>query len=224
MSDLLRPVSTNDGSSTLFSTVFGSHYHSMHGSKNESLHVFIDKGLHYFIGKHQTKREISILEYGFGTGLNAILTQISFNDQEKSCYYKSIEAYPIAISVIHLLNFNLTISEQAVFEKIHDADWDKDVSITTNFQLHKSKSHFEEFSDTRLYDIIYYDAFGPGSQPELWDEDQMKKCYELLQKDGILVTFSAKGSFRRALKSVGFEVEKLQGPPGKREMTRAMKK
>lgn len=219
----LDPVKTDDGSSTLFSTHFSSHYHSLRGAKNESDHIYVLQGLAHYITKHSSRLCFSILEYGFGTGLNAILTHNFVHRTEYTVYYKTLEAYPVFPKTVQELNFNLLPADQNTFLFMHQSSWNADITINSSFTLHKKNVEFETFDDAQQYDIIYYDAFCPNTQPHLWEEIQMKKCYDLLVKGGILVTFSAKGSFKRALRSVGFEVERLPGPPGKREMTRATK-
>lgn len=214
---------TEDGSSTLFSEVFQSHYHSTHGAINESLHVFIEYGLRYYSALHQPVSSISILEYGLGTGLNALLTAQIATELSLPIHYSSLEAYPISLEQHQSLNYGSLRSDINLFDQIYTAPWDTLIEIHEKFYLNKNQIKFEEFESKQKHDIIYYDAFAPTSQSHLWEEPMMKKCHENLKKGGILVTFSAKGSFKRALKSAGFEVERLPGPPGKREMTRATK-
>lgn len=214
---------TEDGSSTLYSEVFQSHYHSTHGAINESMHVFIEYGLSFYNKSGHTHANISILEYGLGTALNALLTAETIKNDDRVIKYTSLEAYPISTQQHHDLNYGQLRSATELFDKIYAAPWGQMIPITPNFSLRKIETKFEDYEADQQYDIIYYDAFAPTSQAHLWEEAMMKKCHENLKKGGILVTFSAKGSFKRALKSVGFEVERLPGPPGKREMTRATK-
>lgn len=207
---------TEDGSNSLYLPEFDETYHSRYGAIQESIHVFIENGL-----KNVSKKDIKILEFGFGTGLNALMTLI--NCQEKQIEYVGIEKFPLGIALINQLNYTKTNDEQVVFEKIHTTDWNKKAVITNGFSLKKIKTDFTEFQSSEKFDIIYFDAFAPRVQPELWTKEIFEKTFNLLSKEGILVTYCAKGSIKRILKEVGFEVITLPGPPGKREMTKAIK-
>lgn len=221
--DKLELKITSDGSYTLFLPNYEETYHSIHGAVQEALHVFIDAGL-----KQYNNSSISILEIGFGTGLNCLLTLMANEEKSQQISYTGIEAYPVDIKLIEQLDYPglLQVSEMQAddYFKMHYADWESVVSLTGGFSLQKKRCKFEDYQTNESYDIIYYDAFGPRVQPDLWGEKLMLKMYEGLNSGGCLVTYCAKGSFKRALKSVGFEVECLPGPPGKREMTRAWKK
>ncbi len=210
---------TDDGSFTIYSDLYGAHYHSTHGAIQESMHVFIDYGL-----KSINKNSIGILEFGFGTGLNAFLTALHVSSPVDQVDYHSLELHPLAENLINELNYPNNRLQQDLFADIHQASWNKWIELRSNFSLKKELIDFVEFQSQRSYDIIYYDAFAPSTQSHLWTEEMMQLCYEVLHTDGILVSYYAKGSFKRALKSVGFDIEPLPGPPGKREMTRAIKR
>lgn len=216
--DEVRHVISKDGSSTLFSPHFDEHYHSIHGAIQESMHVFIGAGLKQF-----EQNEVRILEMGFGTGLNALLTLI--HGSEKKVEYTGLEAYPVPQELLDKLNYPHELGAEAVekFQKIHDAEWEKAESISPNFLLSKHKIQLEEFANETHYDLVYFDAFAPSAQAELWTLDIFQKMYALMANGGILVTYCAKGDVRRAMIAAGFQVEKIPGPPGKREMLRAKK-
>lgn len=193
----------------------------MHGAVNEAYHVFIDKGFTYF-----TKKSLSILEIGFGTGLNALITLIEAEKNNRLIDYTGIEAYPITIQEISQLDYIKTLKADAfreAFFEMHRSAWENKIRLKPYFSFNKQKKDFRDISDRNLYDLIYFDAFGARVQPELWTEIIFEKMYNALNENGILVTYSAKGSVRRAMQTVGFVVERLPGPPGKREMLRALK-
>lgn len=213
---------TEDGSSTLMVTGWGEPYHSMHGAIQEAYHVFINKGL-----RHCNRTAINLLEMGFGTGLNALITLMESEARELQVTYSAIEAFPVTPEEISQLNYvaQLKVPEyQEAFERMHTAPWESPVKITDTFTLHKKKCDFLEVSAENRYQLIYFDAFGARVQPELWTEALFCKMYNALQEGGELVTYAAKGSVRRAMQAVGFDVERLPGPPGKREMLRATKR
>ncbi|MAO08870.1 MAG: SAM-dependent methyltransferase [Alteromonas sp.] len=214
---------TGDGSVTIHLPEWNEQYHSKHGAINEAVHVFIESGLQYFLQQRSIKN-ISILEIGFGTGLNALLTQIFSEEKQLSVHYTGVEAYPVALCEASKLNYpKLLNTPEAKFLKLHEAIWHKPASLSENFYLTKREQFFSEIEDKECFHLIYFDAFGARVQPELWTETIFSKMYRALKKNGVLVTYSAKGSVRRALQSVGFNVERLPGPPGKREMLRAIK-
>ncbi len=221
MSDVNRVESTWDGSPTLYSTRFKAHYHSLHGALQESRHVFIRHGLAYYYHLH-SHRSISLLEYGFGTGLNAVLALQYSVAHSLDIRYHGLEGFPIDRDTWSLLDFHDNELNELTNE-FHECPWNKECILSNHFSLEKQKILFEKFIPDRTYDIIFYDAFGPSSQPYLWEQPILKKASQALVKGGILVTYCAKGSFKRTLKSLGFDVLRLPGPPGKREMTRATK-
>lgn len=216
-------IHTQDGSTTIHIPEWNEQYHSKHGALQEAYHVFIEMGFLYYL-KTYSPSTISILEMGFGTGLNTFITLIEAGKTPISIDYTGLEAYPIASSEINQLNFasQLNTSED-VFKEMHTTPWENPIEITDKFTLTKHKQFFQDFSDPNSYQLIYFDAFGARVQPELWTIDIFRKMYDALKIKGVLVTYSAKGSVRRALQEVGFEVERLPGPPGKREMLRAIK-
>ncbi len=227
-------ITTADGSKTIQIEDWNEQYHSIHGAINEANHVFIKHGLLFFLQSCHTERSrsaneksisINILEIGFGTGLNAFLTFLKAEELHQTIDYVGVEAYPVSIDEISELNYIELISKdhQLEFEKLHKVSWENQHEITTHFKLEKQKKFFKEIDSENTFDIIYFDAFGARVQPELWTEDIFAIMFKALRKKGVLVTYSAKGSVRRAMQAVGFEVERLPGPPGKREMLRATK-
>ena len=230
-------ITTSDGSKTIQIEDWNEQYHSIHGAIQEANHVFLKHGLLFYSDKFcHTERSrsveaseskpVSILEIGFGTGLNAFLTLIEAEKLNLNINYVGIEAYPVQLDEIKQLNYVELISEKRadIFENMHAISWGKQYEITSNFQLEKQEIFFKDINATDTFDIIYFDAFGARVQPDLWTEDIFKIMFNALKENGVLVTYSAKGSVRRAMQSVGFTVERLPGPPGKREMLRAQKK
>ena len=219
-------IKTGDGSATIYLPDWNEHYHSKHGAVQEALHVFLKTGFdHYF--KNEDKKQISILEIGFGTGLNALLTFFQAKNDGVKVNYNGVEAYPVSAEELELLNYEHLITQEGaseVFNRMHTAVWEKSIEISSFFSLKKEKKFFKEISAENEFDLIYFDAFGPRVQPELWSEEVFKNMYGSLKQNGILVTYSAKGDVRRAMLAAGFNVERLPGPPGKREMLRAIKR
>lgn len=214
---------SRDGSSTLLSEKFGVTYHSKYGALQESSHVFIKEGLFF---KCIAKKELKILEMGFGTGLNALLTLQKAASLGLKIEYTALEQFPIDIDVLSKLNYCEKLgmtNGQCFFNHLHNCPWEDTVNLSDHFSIIKRKQAFEESSFDPTFDIIYYDAFAPNVQPELWEAPIMQNMYDALIQDGILVTYCAKGDFKRTLKSIGFDVKTLKGPPGKREMVRAIK-
>lgn len=219
-------IITGDGSTTIHIPEWNEQYHSKHGALQEAKHVFIDMGLKPIFNKDE-KAEIAILEIGFGTGLNALVTWEEANYLNRKIDYTGVEAYPVAQDEVDKLNFNRILKDAEAdkfFDKIHKTEWEIMLPITPFFQLTKQKKFFKDIEDAEMYDLIYFDAFGARVQPELWSVEIFNKMYNALKNNGILVTYAAKGSVRRAMLEVGFGVERLPGPPGKREMLRATKK
>lgn len=214
-------IKTADGSVTIQLTNWDEQYHSKHGAIQEAKHVFIKNGLDKFKG-----RDIAVLEIGFGTGLNCFITFLENLNSCNTINYVGVEAYPVEQKEWEQLNYvdELNASKyKNIFTQLHTSEWGKTVEISPQFLLLKRKQYFSDIADINAFDLIYFDAFGARVQPELWTADIFKKMYQALKIGGILVTYSAKGSVRRAMQSVGFLVEKLPGPPGKREMLRATK-
>lgn len=224
MSNLNKLITSDDGSHTLISDQFGVSYHSTHGAIQESITVFLAAGLHY--ARHNFLSEIKILEMGFGTGLNALLTLMEAEKYRKPLQFSTLEAYPISMDQAETLNYldllNCREYSKAFFS-MHSSDTCRSLELIPNFTFTKHLIKIEDFNPIGKYNVVYYDAFAPTTQPELWDEVMMKRIYDLLEDEAVFVSYCAKGSFKRALKSAGFIVEPLPGPPGKREMTRALK-
>ena len=216
-------LKTDDGYDTLINTIHNVPYHSRRGSVLESMVVYIQNGLEHYYQTLPHTSPIRIFEMGFGTGLNALLTLDHAESRSIPTHYTSIDLYPLPYDTAIQLNY-ADNNNKNVFHHLHKADWGIDVTITPHFTLHKIKTDLQLLSlrDDSI-DVIYFDAFAPSSQPELWNELIADKLYNMLSIGGILTTYCAQGAFKRHLKNVGFKVERLPGPPGKREMTRAIK-
>ena len=216
--DELEIITTSDGSHTLRNKQLNETYHSIHGAVQESTHVFIKNGLQYFYQTNQRK-DISILEIGFGTGLNAWLTLQHAAQNQIRINYQTLEPFPLAEEVWSTLNY--ADADRQHFDLIHNSSWEKETSVTPEFSILKQKISLGEAMLNDRYDVIYFDAFAPSVQPELWVYDALKKVTERLNEGGVFVTYSAKGQLKRDLKSLGLTVETLPGPPGKLQMVRA---
>lgn len=224
MKDENAIVRTNDGSSTLKNETTGDLYHSIHGAETESNYVFIEKG---FIFKKQEHNSLSILEVGLGTGLNALLTFKSALESEfGSLKYTSLEPFPIDNNLINQLKYRLLEQEEnnRMFKKIHNDVWNEEYLVSGNIKFTKIKSELQNFDSDERFDLLYYDAFGPTYQPGMWKKEVLQRAVNLLKTQGVFVTYCAQGKFRRTLISLGLQVERLEGPPGKREMIRAIKR
>jgi tRNA U34 5-methylaminomethyl-2-thiouridine-forming methyltransferase MnmC len=216
-------VTSQDGSHTVFSERFGFTYHSKFGAITESAHIFITAGLRY---RALMTKQIDILETGFGTGLNAFLTLLEAERRNLTVHYTGLETFPIDDHDAQQLNYTELLKcpdRHRDFMTLHQCDWSKAHLITPHFGFQKLQIAIETFEAVEKFDLIYFDAFAPQAQPELWTVDVMERMYHALRPEGVLVTYCAKGEFKRNLKKAGFEVEALSGPPGKREMTRALK-
>lgn len=213
---------TSDGSHTIYLPELDETYHSIHGAIQEAQHVFIKAGLKFVEGN-----ELKILEIGFGTGLNALLTLLEVTNTEKKIEYTSLEAFPLSIEDVEQLNYvselKLSDTERAYFNNLHNCAWEKLEAISPSFYLKKIEVKLWDYNSDEKFDLIYFDAFGPRVQPEMWGVDVFEKMFKCLNTNGVLVTYCAKGVVKRRLKEVGFKVESLPGPPGKREMTKAIK-
>jgi len=214
-------ITTADGSKTIQIKDWDEQYHSKHGAIQEAYHVFIKHGLNLF-----NTQELAILEIGFGTGLNAIITLIESPKRQLKVTYKGVEAFPVAADELKQLDYISALKAEKFedqFNIMHESDWETEIAVNQHFSLYKQRSDFMEINDVNCFDLIYFDAFGARVQPELWTEELFGIMYKSLKNKGVLVTYAAKGSVRRAMLAVGFEVERLPGPPGKREMLRALK-
>lgn len=217
----LKIIESADGSHTLLLSSLNETYHSTKGAITESLHVFLKEGLEKFIDV----QEVTILEIGFGTGLNAILTLLKGLETGQKINYHTLEPFPLPKEIISKLNYTESLHEilTGYFLKLHEASWNEDINITPGFNFRKYNMRLEDFNLKFKVDLIYYDAFAPSKQPEVWSLENLSKCFEILNPGGILVTYCAQGQFKRNLKAAGFEVEIIEGPPGKKEMTRGVK-
>lgn len=214
-------IITSDGSSTIFIPEWNESYHSKNGAIQEAYHVFINAGFSLF-----EKKSLSILEIGFGTGLNAFITYLEAKKNNININYVGVEAYPVVLEEIKALNYIEELnaeSEKDVFNKMHELDWNLENEVSAHFKLTKRKQLFQDIKDVECFDLIYFDAFGFTLQPELWSEEIFQSMYNSLLKNGILVTYACRGSVKRAMIKAGFKVEKLPGAPGKREMLRGIK-
>lgn len=215
-------IKTSDGSSSVYLPEWDENYHSKHGAIQEAYHVFIKNGLDLF----EDGSRLSILEMGYGTGLNCFISYLEAVKRKVKVDYIGLEGYPLDVDIIKNLNHleQLHAEEAAeVYSRIISSKWGEKVEIDQSFKLTKLEVMFEDFEEHQIANLIYFDAFGARVQPELWTETMFKKMYEALVGGGVLVTYAAKGSVRRAMQAVGFEVERLPGPPGKREMLRGRK-
>ena len=215
-------VLTEDGSHTLRVAEIDECYHSTHGAVQESMHIFINAGLKVFLSEERVSEdEVRVLEVGFGTGLNAYLTLLEAEKSRKTIHYTTLELYPLSADEALMLNYPETLcGERELFEKIHRSPWDEDNVITSFFTIHKIKADFVGYELQGLYDVIYFDAFSSEKQPEMWMEGGFRKIYENSGNGAVITTYCAKGAVRRAMQSAGFVVERLPGPPGKREILR----
>lgn len=214
-------IITNDGSSSIFIPELDETYHSSHGAIQEAKHVFIENGI-----KRIDLNQFTIFEMGFGTGLNAVLTSMFALQNKKNVKYIGLEAFPVSTEMINSLNYVEELGQgiENEFESIHNASWEDSVVINPCFELNKIELKIQDYTfDSESIDLVYYDAFGPRVQSELWSETVLKKVYDGMKQGAVFVTYCAQGQFKRNLKAVGFKVEGLPGPPGKREMTLATK-
>lgn len=213
-------ITTEDGSHTIFVPELNEHYHSVHGAIQESEHIFIRAGYDYC-----RDNPLYIFEVGFGTGLNALLTALKAKEDKRKVFYTSIEKYPLTSEVVNTLNYGEITGKggREIFRMIHEVPWGTVNKITEEFSLVKTEADMTTFIDIPKCGLVYFDAFGPDKQPEMWSRDIFRRIGSSINIGGILVTYSAKGEVKRILRSVGFEVTMLPGPPGKREMIRANK-
>lgn len=207
---------TLDGSHTLFIPELKEHYHSVNGAVQEAKHVYIDAALNQYEGN-----EICILELGFGTGLNALLSAIEAKKRNIKLSYIGIEKFPLSSEIIQKLNY--ADIDQQLFSQIHSSQWELPIKINSNFTIHKINVDFMKYDFPGQYNVVYYDAFAPDKQSEVWSQEVFNHLYSSMTKGGILSTYCAKGDIRRKMKQAGFSVNRIPGPPGKREMLQAVK-
>lgn len=216
-------IETQDGSHSIFSERFGVPYHSKYGAIQESRHVFIEAGLYL---QALSRKTVTILEIGFGTGLNAFLTLLESEKRGFHTEYVAVEAFPVDLKQVRQLNYPELLGEPPRTEEfylLHEAEWNKEHRINEYFLFRKVRGAFEEIDFQEAFDLLYFDAFAPNAQPELWEYPVLERMYRALRKEGVLVTYCAKGVVKRRFKALGFEVETIKGPPGKREMIRCRK-
>jgi len=223
----IQIIETGDGSHTLINEELNETYHSRHGARRESEHVFVQHGLLHWLSAHPQSSPVKILEVGLGTGLNAWLSVLEAKNRPAvQFYYTALEPYPLEESLTKQLNYTAQHDQtaQEYFAAVHQSAWNQPEPILGNFTLKKRQVQLQDAEFDEIYDVIYFDAFAPNKQPELWEKPIIKKTTDLLNIGGIWVTYSAKGQLKRDLKSLGLEVETLPGPPGKAEMVRAVKR
>jgi tRNA U34 5-methylaminomethyl-2-thiouridine-forming methyltransferase MnmC len=219
---MIEIIFTKDGSHTLRNHNLNETYHSIHGAVQESLHVFIRHGLTFVMERLPGK--ISILEIGFGTGLNAWLSARHLQGVATQATYETLESFPLEDSVWSHLNYASEGSDKELFTRLHVANWNEVVPIAANFNLYKRHTSVQEAELLPLeFDLVYFDAFAPEKQPEMWSHNVLEKVVTAMKPGGVFVTYCAKGQVKRDLKNLGLTVEALPGPPGKREMIRAHK-
>lgn len=197
-------------------------YHSVHGAIQESTHIYIQSGLSALQHKSQT---LNILEIGFGTGLNALLSFLVSEKNQQEIYYTAVEPFPVTTEEKGQLNYCEKLNHRglpAIFNRLHNAEWEKDVTISPLFTIHKTTLQAQQFNTGIFFNLVYFDAFAPASQPELWTKDIFEKMFSLMSTQSFLVTYCSKGSVRRTMQAAGFHVTKIPGPSGKREITRAI--
>ncbi len=211
---------TADGSHTLFIPEMDEHYHSVNGAIQESMHVFIEAGL-----RQCDKKSIRVLELGFGTGLNAFITCLEAKKTGLQIHYTGLEKYPLPIELIRNLNYSEQFPKDKddIYLKIHQCDWNIPQKITKNFTIEKINVDFSDYNFPEKYDLVFYDAFAPDKQTNVWTPEIFNNLFSSMNPGGILTTYCAKGNVRRMMKDAGFEVERIPGPPGKRQMLRAIK-
>lgn len=215
---------TEDGSHTFYVPELNEHYHSTFGAVQESMYVYIEAGF-----LQCTQNTVNVLEIGFGTGLNALLTLIESEKINKSVYYHTIELYPLDIEEVRKLNYTekLSLKNPEIFEKLHQCVWESPNEITPLFTLLKNQLDFsklDNFHPDTTFDVVYFDAFAPNIQSEMWTQEIFNKIYSICNPGAIITTYCAKGAVRRALENAGFIMERLPGPPGKREILRGRRK
>lgn len=215
-------IETKDGSHSLYQENIDEHYHSIHGAVTESKHIFIGAGLDY-LSKHINA--LKIFEVGFGTGLNATLSALYATEKNIDISYHTVEYYPLQTDILESLNYgNGDENFESTYHQIHQADWNKEVVINEHFNIFKIEEDLISMKLNETYDLIYFDAFAPEKQVEMWSENVFKKIYKSMNEGGVLVTYCVKGEIRRRLNAIGFRCEKIPGPVGgKREMLRAKK-
>ncbi|WP_018630204.1 tRNA (5-methylaminomethyl-2-thiouridine)(34)-methyltransferase MnmD [Niabella aurantiaca] len=214
-------IHSDDGSDSVGISGTDISFHSTRGAFTESMQVFIENGLKYYLEGHRPAG-LSILEVGFGTGLNALLTALTLKGRNVDMHYTGVDRYPLAAAVYGRLNYGTLTHAPGLYEQLMTAPWNAEVRIGEGLLLQKIRADLREYQPGREYDICFFDAFAPGDQPELWTIGVFKKIREHMKEGGVLVTYCSKSVVRKTLKEAGFVVQKLKGPPGKREVVRAI--
>lgn len=218
-------IVTGDGSHSIEVPELGVSYHSVHGAIQESRHVFIEAGF-YASDRLERSDALKIFEVGFGTGLNALLTLIESEKHNLKIFYETIEAYPLTLDEAKQLNYCSILEREGLqkdFELLHECEWAKETVISANLTFKKTRANLLNFETPGTFELIYFDAFDPNVQPELWTQEIFESMFSMLRPRGILTTYSSRGTVRRGMQAAGFVVEKIPGPPGKREIVRAFK-
>ena len=223
----VKVIRTEDGSSSLFLPELNETYHSFHGALGESQHVFIKMGLDYWLEQNPDAKAVSIFEVGFGTGLNALLALEAAERNSLNTKFTTLEPFPLSTATTAQLNYGQMVAN-GVFEKefthLHAAPWHQEVPVTPHFTLIKHQSRLEDFSAPEAsFDLVFFDAFAPSKQAELWEKDLLEKVAKFMATGAAFTTYCAKGQLKRDLKALGLRVETLPGAPGKKEMVRAVK-
>lgn len=220
------PVITKDGSPTISIPDMKVTYHSVHGAIQESRHVFLDAGFKYVSEYLVKPGTLSVLEVGFGTGLNALLTLIEAEKNDHAVYYVALEPFPLTSEEVRILNYCELLEHKELhnaFLSMHECGWNKGMVVSDNLFLHKSNYSLLDFVHAACFNLVYFDAFAPSVQPGLWTQEVFEKLFAMMLPGAALVTYCSKGDVRRAMQAAGFNIEKLAGPQGKREMLRAVK-
>jgi tRNA U34 5-methylaminomethyl-2-thiouridine-forming methyltransferase MnmC len=219
----IQILKTKDGSFTLLHPQLDETYHSIHGAIQESVHIYINAGLKYHLDTSLSREIPNILEIGFGTGLNILLTIQYLRMKEQGFFIHSIEKFPVHDDVCKQLNYGKLLNENTLFETLHNVKWNENIALSDDETFLKEKSDLLKFQCKHQYDVVYFDAFSPEKQAKLWTIEVFRKLYECMRSGAVLTTYSAKGKVRRNMQLAGFSVERIPGPPGKREMLRAVK-
>ncbi len=216
-------VRTEDGSDTVLFGSPGISFHSIHGAIQESNHVFLNAALKFFLENHPVADQIRIFEMGFGTGLNVLLAAREALRTKTKLIYHTVELHPLPTEILSQLNYPDLLREPALYASIIRSPWDQEVVVSPYFTLMKTEGDFGSYTFHDIYHLIYYDAFAPEDQPELWTSEVFEKIFKAMSPGGILTTYCSKSAVRKKLTSIGFQVQKLPGPPGKREIIRVVK-
>jgi tRNA U34 5-methylaminomethyl-2-thiouridine-forming methyltransferase MnmC len=221
-----RLLITEDGSHSIELPGKQVTYHSRHGAISESVHVFIEAGYRYWWQQHPQANTCRVFEMGLGTGLNALLTFRESQQRQHNIHYTAVDIAPLDMSFVEALNYCQILQQDAlqpVLLQLHTCSWGTRHQLAPHFTFEKVNTALQQFAGQSPFDIVYYDAFAPNAQPELWTEEIFQRLYNMLSPGGVLVTYCSKGAVQRAMKAAGFTIEKLPGPPHKREMVRAKK-